>query len=369
MLAIVTVSVIFGLFLTFGVAIQLFNAAFGIWFTEVFIFFGVAWVMVRFSGRDPVRYAGLSAVGWRPALFGFALGAVNFFAVVVPIQFAAQSIAPKWLRDQFDISHLLRNQTPFELAAMIAGVGIAAPLCEEFVFRGVLQQGLISGPSDARKAIAWTAVIFSAAHLDPVGFAARLELGILFGILFWRTGSIWPSAMAHAANNLVSTAIYFALNDASTQSETPRDWWAVLTFAAIGNALLAWLISIARTHPEIFKTCRERNSAEVPRTSRSLFSLAWPWIAAAVASLLLFALAHPRGAVLSLYDMKYPLPPGASSSSSEARAAREDLQRLRIDARSGRISIEEYVKRRKELSESLRKRPPAASSEKPVPPD
>lgn len=371
MLAIVTVCLILGLFLTFGVAIQLLNPAFGIWFTEVFIFFGVAWVMVRFSGRDPVRYAGLSFPGWRPALFGFALGAVNFFAVVVPVQFAAQSIAPKWMREQFDMSHLLRNQTPYELAALIGGIGIAAPFCEEFVFRGVLQQGLMSRSSDARKAIAWTAVIFSAAHLDPVGFAARLELGILFGILFWKTGTIWPSAMAHAANNLVSTAIYFAFNDAGAPSENQRDWWAVLTFAAAGNALFFWLISIARSHPEILQVRRATDgAADTPPTPRSLFSVARPWIAAAVASLLLFGLANPRGAVLSLYDLKYQLPPEASQASAEERGAREKLQRLRAEARLGRIPIEEYVQHRRELSERLRKRRPGrVPSEKPVAPD
>jgi len=171
------------------------------------------------SGR--VRYAGVSFPGWRPIGFGFALGAVNFFAIVVPIQFAAQSIAPLWMKEQFDMSHLLENQTPWELAALIGGVGLAAPFCEEFVFRGVLQQGLMSSLSNARRAIAWTAVIFSAAHLDPVGFSARLELGVLFGILFWKTGSIWPGAMAHAANNLVSTGIYFAVKGARADVEDP----------------------------------------------------------------------------------------------------------------------------------------------------
>ncbi len=365
-LAIVTGCLIFGLFLTFGVAIQLLNPAFGIWFTEVFIFFGVAWVMVRLSGRDPVRYAGISFPGWRPIWFGFALGAVNFFAIVVPIQFAAQSIAPLWLREQFDMSHLLENQTPWELAALIGGVGLAAPFCEEFVFRGVLQQGLMSSSSHARRAIAWTAVIFSAAHLDPVGFSARLELGVLFGILFWKTGTIWPGAMAHAANNLVSTGIYFAVKGARADVEDPHSWWSILVFAAIGNTLLFWLISLARKDPTLLPV-RSSGPGVNPLDPRpSLFALARLWMVAAVGSLLAYGLANPRGLALSLYDVKYPVRSHAPNARPEEKTDQEELQRSRFEARRGNISIEEYVRRRKELFE--RQRSGAAALEKPEAP-
>ena len=61
------------------------------------------------------------------------------------------------------------------------------------------------GRPTARAGLVTTAFVFSAFHLDPVGFLARFELGLLFGLFFFRTGSLWPGIAAHAANNLVST--------------------------------------------------------------------------------------------------------------------------------------------------------------------
>src|SRR5215510_7122427 len=123
---IATTAIIFLLFITVGATAQLMNTAVGIWFTELFVFLGVAWVRVRLSGRDPVQYAGLALPSWRTAAFGFLLGAVNFFALVIPIQFVAQSIAPASWRDQFDMTNLFKNQTPIELAAIVSGVVLAA---------------------------------------------------------------------------------------------------------------------------------------------------------------------------------------------------------------------------------------------------
>ena len=56
----------FGLFVTLGAVTQLLNAAFGIWFTEIFIFLGVPWVMLRRSGYEPAGYTGLTPFLGRP---------------------------------------------------------------------------------------------------------------------------------------------------------------------------------------------------------------------------------------------------------------------------------------------------------------
>jgi hypothetical protein len=50
-------------------------------------------------------------------------------------------------------------------------------------------------------------VVFAALHFDPVRFPAVLLLGVAFGWLTWRTGSIWPSALAHAVNNGAAVAL------------------------------------------------------------------------------------------------------------------------------------------------------------------
>jgi len=101
-------------------------------------------------------------------------------------------------------------------------VVFVAPLCEETVFRGFLQQ-----PLAARLGPAWgigiTAVAFSALHMDPIGFLPRVELGILFGWLYFRTGSLWASILAHMVNNGVAAVLFLVAGggNLATASSAP----------------------------------------------------------------------------------------------------------------------------------------------------
>jgi len=342
-----TTAIIFLLFITVGAATQLMNTAIGIWFTELFVFLGVAWVRLRTSGKDPVRYAGLVLPPWRSGAFGFALGVANFFALVIPTQFLAQSIAPQAWRDQWDMTNLFKNQTPLELGAIIAAVVLAAPVCEEFVFRGMLQRGLAAA-INPRAAAVLSAFIFSAFHLDPVGFAARFELGLVFGLLFLRTNSLWPGILAHAANNLISTVLYFGFNGAQTADAERTSWRAVLTVALFGLALLAGLAALVRTEPSVLQPARlARWPAETKPIQRR--SEVRPWVLGAISMLVFLALADRRGLVLGWYDLTYHLPPLGKSATQQQKVDRERLEALRKQARAGKIPLEVYRARREEL--------------------
>ena len=119
-------------FVTVGAAVQVLNVGFGLWFTEIFLFLGIPWVLLRLSGRSPAPAAGLQPFPWGPALVGLAAGAVNFFAAVVPLQFLSTSLAPESMRLAFDQARVFEQLEPWELWTVLSGVTVAAPLCEEF---------------------------------------------------------------------------------------------------------------------------------------------------------------------------------------------------------------------------------------------
>ena len=223
------------LFITIGVASQLVNIAFGLWFAEVFVFFAAPFLVLRLSGYDALKAAGASTPWLAGAAFGFFVGALNFFAAVVPLQIVSQSLAPKALVEMFDISGIFKQQTPIELFGVVAGVCVAAPFCEEFFFRGLMQRGAQT-QLGSKRALIVTAVVFSAFHLDPIGFLARCELGFVFGLLMLRSGSIWPGVFAHLANNSISVAIYFGSK--GSDSEDDLAWWVPIAMIAVGAPLL-----------------------------------------------------------------------------------------------------------------------------------
>lgn len=338
------------LFVTLGAFVQFINPAFGIWFTELFVFLGLGWVMLRFSGWRPVVYTGLMPAPRAATLFGFLLGVANFFALVVPIQYAAQSLAPDWLTKLFDSSRLFEGQTSLELALILSGVSVAAPVCEEFFFRGIFQKGLTPRPpASTVRALVVSAVVFSAFHLDPVGFAARTELGLLFGWLYLRTGSLWPSIGAHAANNLVSSVLFLAAKalgqDAGDAETDPR---AVLALAGLGLVGLFGLLSAARHYPSVWGGGARATEEEArePLPLPSLARLLLPWVVGAMLALGAVAALDARGISLNFHDAQHPLPSLEKDAAPGLHAEREALRVLRASARRGETPMEAYYEER-----------------------
>ncbi len=331
----------FGFFVTLGGATQLLNASFGLWFTEIIIFVGITWVLLRLGGYEPWSYTGLGAPRLTPSLLGFALGVANFFALVVPIQYVAQSLAPQWLRDIFDVSRVFDSQSSLELALMLAGVCLAAPFCEEFFFRGLLQKGLVSSSLSRTGAVVLTAVVFSAFHLDPVGFMARVELGILFGVLRLYTGSLWPAIFAHAANNMVSSGLFLALRDtAAAASDARPPLKVILLVMAAGGLVLGLLVSLGRAFPSLWGPRQEPPTPVGP--TPSAVRLLLPWVLGATLSLGALVVVDMRGIYLNMVDLTQKLQKLPKDAPDGLQAERAHLKELRREARSGRIPLGAY---------------------------
>jgi hypothetical protein len=355
--AVLATVAVFTLFLVSGIFVQPLNVPFGLWFTEVFVFGGVGWVVLRATRRNPVDYTGLRFPGLAPAAFGLLLGTVNFFAVVVPLQYLSQSLFPKSWQDIYDVASLFHGQSRVELVLIVAGVSIAAPLFEEFFFRGIFLRGLMAPGGVPTRAIVISAVIFSAFHLDPVGFLARVELGLLFGLLLVRTGSLWPCILAHAANNAVSTALYFTARELeSPQDVSPQtELLSVLGLSAIGLFAVGALLSATRRYPGLLGNgplSREPQPPVPLQPFPRLVRLAVPWMMAALLVLTAYVSLDARGIEVSQIDQRYPLRALPEKASEELQDEREALYRLRVQARRGEAPLDAYAEERKRQSRS-----------------
>jgi membrane protease YdiL (CAAX protease family) len=95
------------------------------------------------------------------------------------------------------VKALLSKHTVQDLIINIICVAGLAAVGEELLFRGVLQRLLIRMFKSPWAGIIIAAALFSALHMQFYGFFPRLLLGMLLGAVYWYSGSLWVSMLAH----------------------------------------------------------------------------------------------------------------------------------------------------------------------------
>jgi membrane protease YdiL (CAAX protease family) len=117
---------------------------------------------------------------------------------------------------------------------------IAAPLSEEFLFRGVFLRGFVPRYG-AVKGILLGAAMFAAAHVSLPKIFGTFLLGAIFGWWYSKMGSIWPGVLGHALNNGVPVLVVMLSRgmNAAAQKTIPPFSWAEPFIALLGLALLA----------------------------------------------------------------------------------------------------------------------------------
>ncbi len=90
----------------------------------------------------------------------------------------------------------------YEVILSILSVAVIPALCEEFLFRGVILSQLM--PFGQTTAIITSAALFGMMHQNILQSLYTTLLGIVLGILYVRTRSIWCGVLVHFFNNLYS---------------------------------------------------------------------------------------------------------------------------------------------------------------------
>ncbi len=88
-------------------------------------------------------------------------------------------------------------------------IAVLPAICEEFLFRGILQKLFIDWFKNIHLAIIVTSLIFSFIHFQFYGFLPRVILGMLFGYLFVWSRNLWVPIFAHFINNALGVTLFY----------------------------------------------------------------------------------------------------------------------------------------------------------------
>lgn len=90
-------------------------------------------------------------------------------------------------------------------------IAILPAIFEEFFFRAGLQNILIRWFRNPAVAILVTSIIFSLVHMSYYGFLVRFALGVVLGLIFYYSSSIWLSVLLHFLFNGLQVTVMYAM--------------------------------------------------------------------------------------------------------------------------------------------------------------
>lgn len=200
------------------------------------------------------------------AFWVWCLTAVVSFAIVqsnLPVLLDRIWPIPK---EQFDLYRdRLSAGSPSEFMLLLLVAAIVPGICEELAFRGLIQTGLRRS-FGVNHAIIWGGAMFALLHLNPWNFVGLWSFGSLLGYLRERTGSIYPSIIAHMANNSLALVI-FAM-------QQPEDWdippeflpWYVVVPSGVLLVYSIWRLHQLTAHTAAAKAVSPQVSTAEPPT-------------------------------------------------------------------------------------------------------
>jgi len=164
-----------------------------------------------------------------------------------------------WMRSmeneaaQLTDAFMKTNSTEGFIVNMIM-IAVLPAIGEEFLFRGLLQRLFNEWIKNIHIAIFIAAFLFGAMHLQFYGILPRMMLGVLFGYLFYWSGSIWIPVFAHFINNASAVIVAYLANRQVISSGYESFGLTDNIFLLIGSIVFTGMLLIL-----VFRLERTRN--------------------------------------------------------------------------------------------------------------
>ncbi|HEX2533706.1 MAG TPA: type II CAAX endopeptidase family protein [Chitinophagaceae bacterium] len=204
------------------------------------------------SDRKPLDYLGLKRpvkpAYWILGLAGLIIAypLVEYLGLLNrQISFGADT--DRWIHSMEEtamkqIQMMLQVRTPTELILNLIFIALFAGVGEELFFRGVLQRLFIRAFRSPWAGIIFTALLFSAFHMQFLGFFPRFLLGILLGAVYWFSGSLWPAILAHFVYDALIIILVYQQPQLLSDPDMSMIDKSNMAVMALGSALVTGLV-------------------------------------------------------------------------------------------------------------------------------
>lgn len=149
----------------------------------------------------------------RDVLRPTAKGCLWALAVMIPTCISVDIIT--------ELAHLGKNENSAMLEKVllsmmesplgILDIAVIGPIAEELLFRSAIMGYMMKKIGSTRNGVMWSiavsAFLFGALHGNPAQSYGAMVFGVVFGIVYWRTGSVIPCILMHILNNSLAVLL------------------------------------------------------------------------------------------------------------------------------------------------------------------
>ncbi len=156
---------------------------------------------------------------------------------------------------------------------MMLTMVIFAPVLEEILFRGIVQ-GDLTNRYRAGGAIFIASLLFGLVHMQILQSINAFFAGLVMGLIYYRSGSLWCVILIHMLNNALSIVLGYVLPE--EQRLTPLrdligiDWlyYTIYAFAAALTIMMIVKIILLKNNPS--ENIRKAEISPVEETDASI---------------------------------------------------------------------------------------------------
>lgn len=142
----------------------------------------------------------------------------------------------------------------------LALIAVIPAIAEEMFFRGVLQSLFIRVSKKAWVGILLASIVFSLLHAEMLGFFPRVLLGVILGLIYYISGNLWYSILAHFINNGFQVVLLFLFQhhyiryDINSNQPTPVIAGVISLVVTAGLFVVFWRFIPGKSTPGILRT-------------------------------------------------------------------------------------------------------------------
>lgn len=132
----------------------------------------------------------------------------GFFAIIV-------------FEEQLQLADNLQNEFADMMHSVVGAlmISVIGPIIEELCFREAIMGSLIRQGSRPWVAILFSAIVFGLIHANPVQIVGAGLMGILLGIIYYKSGNIVLTSILHILNNSFATITALTFGIDATMSD------------------------------------------------------------------------------------------------------------------------------------------------------